>query len=983
MSSQRKGCPVVQSGFLHISLLEGAAACLPMHLGGSRWHAMGLPPVPQQAIPSILDWSGMHQGLGQFLADKLGFLDAPVPRKSVWCGGAGLVTRCWFGSCELPSDLLRLSVVHGRMWGWVKPLGANPQHEGVQVQSSRSVLSAGFHGCRQCVVVCDSSKEHGLCRLVPWESMIIAIVGLQRGIPSKRESSARVDYVPALCTHRLSLLPSEWSGEVFGLQRRGHLPTQETSQPEVGSSGGKSTTRRVVSGNGSRRNGSLTSGKGLALRAGHGGPEPVGCRWTARAALTARAGRRVPVGGRIGNGPFEASSAGIEQSTQNKGCSPWRPDVVMSTSGRGRHSILRIFKCRRGHTGHHATCSAHPAAGPYLRLSRFQGFAVIAVPSYSSGPGHTPTAGLAHLGTVTQLPIHPTSRQLCLPKMAHLELSIPWRGSRKQPRRPTYLKFENRWRPDRTRPRAPAILREPATRRVGRRCHPQGDPTNQLPCALRVYLPADSHTCQTPWSVFQDGPNGEPAGRRPEHAGAHQTARASNHNRDDDVSTSMSTARACYTITIHVGPCSRRSMLSPFHIRSRHIAGPHPLPSRQFQALFDSLCKVLFIFPPRYLFVIGLSPVFSLGRNLPPEWGCIPKQPDSLSAPRGATGFGTTGLSPSLAPPSRGLGPGQPLRMLLQTTIRTPRATDSHGGLFPVRSPLLGESLRPTDPHGSKSRKAGGGDTHDRSRALAQPPSITAPSTADSVFNQPRQGTRQQCARPRQACPRPNGFGRNLRSKTRWFTGFCNSHQVSHFATFFIDARAKISIAESRSPIETLLRLLLPLNDKVQWTSHNIVGSETPTSPQSEHFTGPFNRQIAPPTKNGHAPPPIESRKSSQSVNPYYVRTCLATILPPEPKDFDFSLRASGILKATSADPRSASFMVETRTDQNPVVLSHANLSRAYACFEHSNFLKVTASEARPRQLRPGAHCRQKGRADRCTPMADRSTQPKVQLRAF
>src|SRR5687767_8452269 len=51
---------------------------------------------------------------------------------------------------------------------------------------------------------------------------------------------------------------------------------------------------------------------------------------------------------------------------------------------------------------------------------------------------------------------------------------------------------------------------------------------------------------------------------------------------------------------------------------------------------------------------------------------------------------------------------------------------------------------------------------------------------------------------PRQACPQPEGLGRNLRSKTRWFTGFCNSHQVSHFATFFIDARAKISVAESR-----------------------------------------------------------------------------------------------------------------------------------------------------------------------------------------
>jgi hypothetical protein len=190
----------------------------------------------------------------------------------------------------------------------------------------------------------------------------------------------------------------------------------------------------------------------------------------------------------------------------------------------------------------------------------------------------------------------------------------------------------------------------------------------------------------------------------------------------------------------------------------------------------------------------------------------------------------------------------------------------------------------------------------------------------------------QRCVTPRQTCPRPNGLGRNLRSKTRWFTGFCNSHQVSHFATFFIDARAEISVAESRfgslkkatlparapcpgrreralslgfpwrsprrgsllrrggedarrserpaparpvgaprheartppmflsrvrgsfcwagldndpsagSPTETLLRLLLPLNDKVQWTSRDVAGSEPPASPRSEHFTGPFNR---------------------------------------------------------------------------------------------------------------------------------------------
>ena len=30
---------------------------------------------------------------------------------------------------------------------------------------------------------------------------------MQRGMPCKRESSARIEYVPALCTHRPSLLP--------------------------------------------------------------------------------------------------------------------------------------------------------------------------------------------------------------------------------------------------------------------------------------------------------------------------------------------------------------------------------------------------------------------------------------------------------------------------------------------------------------------------------------------------------------------------------------------------------------------------------------------------------------------------------------------------------------------------------------------------------------------------------------------------------
>ena len=40
-------------------------------------------------------------------------------------------------------------------------------------------------------------------------------------MPSKRESSARADYVPALCTHRPSLLPIEWLSEASGLARGG------------------------------------------------------------------------------------------------------------------------------------------------------------------------------------------------------------------------------------------------------------------------------------------------------------------------------------------------------------------------------------------------------------------------------------------------------------------------------------------------------------------------------------------------------------------------------------------------------------------------------------------------------------------------------------------------------------------------------------------------------------------------------------------
>ncbi len=38
---------------------------------------------------------------------------------------------------------------------------------------------------------------------------------------------------------------------------------------------------------------------------------------------------------------------------------------------------------------------------------------------------------------------------------------------------------------------------------------------------------------------------------------------------------------------------------------------------------------------------------------------------------------------------------------------------------------------------------------------------------------------------------------RNARSRGHWFTEFCNSQRLSHFAAPFIGARAKISVAEN------------------------------------------------------------------------------------------------------------------------------------------------------------------------------------------
>ncbi|KAG6384449.1 hypothetical protein SASPL_155734 [Salvia splendens] len=481
--------------------------------------------------------------------------------------------------------------------------------------------------------------------------------------------------------------------------------------------------------------------------------------------------------------------------------------------------------------------------------------------------------------------------------------------------------------------------------KVGRRCTPRGDPANQLPCALRVYSPVDSHTCQTPWSVFQDGPNGEPAGRCQERAGAEARRdgarcqprstrrRLHEHINSPGFGRRRNPHRSTPRVDRRTG--SRRST-------SDRDTSPAPIrfPPDNFKHSLTLFSKSFSSFPRGTCSLSVSRPYLALDGIYRPIGAAFPNNPTRRQRLVVRQGPGTTGLSPSPAPLSRGLEPGPSLRTLLQTTIRTAWPPDSQVGLFPVRSPLLRESFilesqcsgvrevpgatstRTTVSEGLSTTACRG----DRRRGLDFRPTTGGSARETSIRPRPREPRgvgATRCVTPRQTCPRPNGFGRNLRSKTRWFTGFCNSHQVSHFATFFIDARAEISVAESRSdyhkkkarprhrgyegvllvlnflgasragvrwravsgadaslhgtrghegrvppepslschgfagrsagagidndpsagsPTETLLRLLLPLNDKVQWTSRDVAGGEPPTSPRSEHFTGPFNR---------------------------------------------------------------------------------------------------------------------------------------------
>ncbi|KAK7297392.1 hypothetical protein VNO77_48325 [Canavalia gladiata] len=178
-----------------------------------------------------------------------------------------------------------------------------------------------------------------------------------------------------------------------------------------------------------------------------------------------------------------------------------------------------------------------------------------------------------------------------------------------------------------------------------------------------------------------------------------ESTHAAIHNRDDDVSTRISTSQAWATIAIRIDQCPE-SIGGPAHTvphpTSDRDTSPAPIrfPPDNFKHSLTLFSKSFSSFPRGTCSLSVSRQYLALDGIYRPIGAAFPNNPTRRQRLVVRQGPGTTGLSPSLAPPSRGLGPGPPLRTLLQTTIRTPKVTDFHGGLFPVRSPLLRESLK-------------------------------------------------------------------------------------------------------------------------------------------------------------------------------------------------------------------------------------------------------------------------------------------------
>lgn len=199
--------------------------------------------------------------------------------------------------------------------------------------------------------------------------------------------------------------------------------------------------------------------------------------------------------------------------------------------------------------------------------------------------------------------------------------------------------------------------------------------------------------------MLQDGSNGEPDRPTPGARGCREArrdgARCLPRSRRRRLLGHNATARAWGAAAIRVGPRPESSG-GPARGRSASDRDASPAPIRfppdNFKHSLTLFSKSFSSFPRGTCSLSVSRQYLALDGIYRPIGAAFPNNPTRRQRLVVRQGPGTTGLSPSPAPPSRGLGPGPPLRTLLQTTIRTAKPPDSQAGLFPVRSPLLGES---------------------------------------------------------------------------------------------------------------------------------------------------------------------------------------------------------------------------------------------------------------------------------------------------
>ncbi|KAG9438350.1 hypothetical protein H6P81_021706 [Aristolochia fimbriata] len=199
---------------------------------------------------------------------------------------------------------------------------------------------------------------------------------------------------------------------------------------------------------------------------------------------------------------------------------------------------------------------------------------------------------------------------------------------------------------------------------------------------LRVWSPTDSHTHVDSWSVFQDGSNGEPAGRRQERQRCHEgtpaevatTLLSVTVTDDDPLAGSSAWLVASRGLRCRSTPRSegRTDARAPQIM----TGGASPPPSASSP---DNFKHFLTFFKPLTEFTASI-------------WAAFPNNPTRRQRQRRSsdTGSGTTGCHPSLGAPFHGTCAVRP-----QRTLQTTPTGEKPPILIPgsSRSPLLGESF--------------------------------------------------------------------------------------------------------------------------------------------------------------------------------------------------------------------------------------------------------------------------------------------------